>query len=373
MAGARKSLTVRRHKQSSDEEIAALRAAVTSSAKNRPGVYRMMDADGGVIYVGKSKRLRTRLLSYFRGGPDDKGNRILRHTRTIAWDDCPSEFAALLLELRSIKLYRPRFNVAMKRDDRHYAFIKMSRGPAPKLHVVRRSGGSDAGSLYYGPFVGPGHLRRAVRALNDALGLRDCADDVKMVFDNQGELFSLGQRTPGCIRFEVKKCLGPCVAGCSVEQYGEQVRIARSFLEGRSEGPLAILRQNMEAASARLEFERAAAFRTRLHRLDALREQFGRMRFALEALSFLYPVPGHEGDDRVYLIRRGSVRAEAKAPATETDHRALGRLIEEVYGPSEPAAAPVPHHEVDEILLLSSWFQRFPQELARAKPVAAAG
>ncbi len=370
---ARKSLTGRRNRQSTDEELAALRSTVTSGAKNRPGVYRMLDSDGGVLYVGKSKRLRTRLLSYFRGGPEDKGPRILRQTHGIAWDDCPNEFAALLLELRLIKRYRPRFNVAMKRDDRHYAFIKMTRGPAPKLNVVRRSGGSDAGSLFYGPFVGPGQLRKAVRALNDALGLRDCADDVKMVFDNQQELFALGRRTPGCIRFEVKKCLGPCVAACSSEQYGEQVRTARAFLEGRSEGPLASLRLRMEAASAQLEFERAAAFRTRLHRLDALREQFSRMRFALEALSFVYPVPGHEGDDRLYLIRRGSVRAEVKTPASEAETRALEKLIEEVYGPAEPPGAPVPNHEVDEILLLSSWFQRFPEELERARPVGAAG
>lgn len=369
---AKKGLTGRLQRQSTDEEIAALRAVVTGGAKNRPGVYRMTDSEGGVLYVGKSKRLRTRLLSYFRGGPAEKGYRILRQTSHIAWEDCPSEFAALLLELRLIKRYRPRFNVALKRDDRHYAFIKMTRGPAPKLHVVRRSGGSDAGSLYYGPFVGPGHLRRAVRALNDALGLRDCADDVKMVFDNQQELFSLGQRTPGCIRFEVKKCLGPCVAGCSSEQYSEQVRMARAFLEGRSEGPVASLRQRMEAASARLEFERAAAYRTRLERLGALREQFSRMRFALEALSFMYPVPGHGGDDRVYLIRRGSVRAEAKAPASEGEERALEKLIEEVFGPAEPAWAPVPNHEVDEILLLSSWFQRFPEELERARPISTA-
>jgi len=370
---AKKGLTGRLQRQRTDEEIAALRALVTGGAKNRPGVYRMMDGDGGVLYVGKSKRLRTRLLSYFRGGPEEKGHRILRHTSHIAWEDCPSEFAALIHELRLIKRFRPRFNVALKRDDRHYAFIKMTRGPAPKLNVVRRSGGSDMGALYYGPFVGPGHLRRAVRALNDALGLRDCADDVRMVFDNQRELFSLGQRTPGCIRFEVKKCLGPCVSGCSSEQYGEQVRLARAFLEGRSDGPLAGLRKSMEAASARLEFERAAAFRTRLQRLDALREQFSRMRFALEALSFMYPVPGHEGDDRVYLIRRGSVRAEARVPLTEEDQRALAKLALDVYGPAEPAWAPVPNHEVDEILLLSSWFQRFPEELERAKPAFAAG
>lgn len=372
LAMARKSLTGRRRRQSTDEELAALRSTVTSGAKNRPGVYRMMDEEGGVLYVGKSKRLRTRLLSYFRGGPEEKGARILRQTHSIAWDDCPSEFAALLQELRMIKRFRPRFNVAMKRDDRHYAFIKMARGPAPKLYVVRKSGG-DANALYYGPFVGPAHLRRAVRALNDALGLRDCGDDVKMVFDNQRELFALGRRTPGCIRYEVKKCLGPCVAGCSSEQYNEQVRAARAFLEGRTEGPLASLRAGMEAASARLEFERAGALHTRLLRLDALREQFARMRFALEALSFVYSVPGHGDDHRVYLIRRGSVRAEAKAPASDDERRTLDKMIEDVYGPAEPPGAPVPNHEVDEILLLSSWFQRFPEELERARPVSKAG
>jgi excinuclease ABC subunit C len=121
----------------------------------------------------------------------------------------------------------------------------------------------------------------------------------------------------------------------------------------------------MELASERLEFERAAVLRDKLKRLEALRAQFGRLRFAVENLSFVYNVPGHEGDDRVYLIRKGRVRAEAPLPKTTDDATALFGLIEEVFTPSEPMTGQIPTHEIDELLLLSSWFKRFPTELER--------
>ena len=104
------------------------------------------------------------------------------------------------------------------------------------------------------------------------------------------------------------------------------------------------------------------------NQLEILREQLKRLRFALESLSFLYTVPGHGGDDRIYLVRRGSVRAEMSVPRSEEEQEALHRLSGEVYGPYELATAPVPLHEVEEVLLLSSWFQRFPDELARTQP-----
>ncbi|WP_437332313.1 GIY-YIG nuclease family protein [Sorangium sp. So ce394] len=356
-------------KGSGDEErLARLRGLVRAGAENRPGVYQMAAEDGTVLYVGKSKRVRTRLLGYFRCEPEEKGARILRETSHVAWEYCPSEFAALLAELRLIRRLWPRFNVAMKRDLKRYAFIKVTRGPAPKLHVVRGPA-RDPGALYYGPFTGAGRVREAVRALSNALGLRDCAEDVPVLFNDQQTLFSLERRTPGCIRYEIKRCLGPCVAGCSSREYGDRVALARAFLEGRSDGPIGRFRDEMEACRERAEFERAAALRDRIQRLTALRGELGRLRFAIESLSFLYTVPGHEGDDRVYLVRRGSVRAEAAAPRSDDDRRALARLTADVYGPPEPAAAPVPLSEIDEVLLLSSWFQRYPDELARTQPV----
>ena len=296
-----------------------MRSHVRTNATDRPAVYRMIASDGEIVYVGKSKRLRSRLLSYFRAEfPEDKGARILRDADRIEWDYVPSEFAALLEELKLIKRFRPRFNVAMKHDGRNYCFIKVTRGPAPKLVVVRAPGHDDS-SIYYGPFVGALGVSEAVRELNDVLGLRDCSNDQRMNFADQPELFSIFPRTPGCIRFEVKKCLGPCVGGCSVQQYDARFALARAFLDGADDGPMESLRADMEAASERLEYERAAVLRDKMKRLEALRAQFGRLRFAVETLSFVYNVPGHAGDDRVYLIRRGHVRAELPRPTQPSD------------------------------------------------------
>jgi excinuclease ABC subunit C len=125
----------------SDEQLAVMRTHVRDTATDRPAVYRMIAADGEIVYVGKSKQVRSRLLSYFRCAfPEGKGARILRDAERIEWEYMPSEFAALLEELRLIKRYRPRFNVAMKRDGRNYCFIKITKGPAPKLVVVRGPG-----------------------------------------------------------------------------------------------------------------------------------------------------------------------------------------------------------------------------------------
>jgi len=338
-------------------------ADVKAGAADRPGVYRMLSSDGEVLYVGKSKRVRSRLLSYFRCDfPEEKGARIVREAGHIDWEYTPSEFAALLHELHLIKRFRPRFNVAMKRDARHFAFIKVTRGPAAKLLVVR--GASEDAAWYYGPFFGAYQVNDAVRELNDVLGLRDCALDRDMHFADQQELFQLG-RTPGCIRYEVHKCLGPCVGGCGEGEYAARVTLARAFLDGVDDTPIVTLRTEMERSSERLEFERAASLRDKVHRLEALRAQFMRFRFAVEQLSFAYTVPGVDGEDRVYLIRRGRVRAEDIPPRTERDQRRLGRLVDGIFGTPEHEGAQVPTHEIDELLLLSSWFRRFPQELGK--------
>jgi excinuclease ABC subunit C len=353
-----------------DEQIAVMRIHVKDTAEDRPAVYRMIAEDGEIVYVGKSKRVRSRLLSYFLANfPEDKGARILREATKIEWEYVPSEFAALLTELRLIKQYRPRFNVMMKRDGRNYCFIKVTRGGAPKLVVVRGPG-TDDNSIYYGPFMGAMGVNEAVRELNDVLGLRDCATDQRMHFADQPELFEGFPRTPGCIRFEVKKCLGPCVGGCTVQQYDERLVLARAFLDGGDDGPIEHLKGEMEAASERLEFERAAVLRDKFRRLEALRGQFGRLRFAIETLSFTYSVPGFDGDDRVYLIRRGRVRAETAQPRTASDAVALMSLIDDVYTPVERDSTQIPTHEIDELLLLSSWFRRFPTELERTSAAA---
>ncbi|MEO5588969.1 MAG: UvrB/UvrC motif-containing protein [Gemmatimonadaceae bacterium] len=346
-----------------------MKDAVRAGAADRPGIYRMLSPTGEVVYVGKSKRVRTRLLSYFRCSyPADKGARILREAQTIDWEYTPSEFAALLRELRLIKTHRPRLNVAMKRDAMHYSFIKLTRGAAAKLTVVRGASADDA-SVYYGPFVGAHRVADALRELSDALMLRDCRSDMKMYFSDQHELFQLMPRTPGCIRFEIAKCLGPCIGGCSVAQYAERVAMARSFLDGADDGPIEGLRNRMNDASAALEYERAAAYRDKVGRLETLREQFARLRFAVEKLSFVYPVKGYDGDDRVYLVKRGVVRAELEKPRSSSQRGKLRKLTENIFGTGEKLTTSVPTHEIDELLLLSSWFRRFPAEMGRTKQV----
>ena len=366
-------MTPRRSTAASDAHIATLRGEVRAAAQDRPGIYRMLSSDGEVLYIGKSKRVRTRLMSYFRCAyPEEKGARIVREAHAIDWEYTASEFAALLRELQLIKQLRPRFNVALKRDDRHYVFIKLTRGTAPKLLVVRGAGGEPA--TYYGPFLGAHRVSEAVRELSDALLLRDCSQDRDMVFNDQQELFQLAPRTPGCIRLEVKKCLGPCVAACTADQYLAHVNLARAFLEGADDGPIGKLRAEMDACAEQLNFERAATLRDKLQRLEELRDMFARMRFAVETLSFTYAVPGYEGDDRVYVIRRGTVRAQTNAPRTAHDRERLLAMVRDVFDPPERSTGAVPTHEIDELLLLSSWFRRNPGELERTqKPPALFG
>jgi excinuclease ABC subunit C len=355
-----------------DSKLKELRSIVRRDAEDRPGVYRMVSEGGEVVYVGKSKRVRTRLMSYFRAVfPEEKGARIVREAAAIEWTYVPSEFAALLEELRLIKRLRPRFNHAMKRDARNYAFVAITREPAPRL-VVLRGTGVRGESVVYGPFTGATWLKEALRELSDSLGLRDCTHDRRMKYSDQREIFVFPPRTPGCIRYEIGKCLGPCVAAPAASVYRERVSQARAFLDGTNDGPIEALATLMKDASDRLEFERAGALRDKRQRLEDLRGQFERMRFAAESLTFAYHVEGVGGDDRVYLIRRGVVRTELPAPRSRADEAALREAVKRVVEDT-PVTSPrsIPQHEVDELLVIAAWFRANPAEMERAKPLRA--
>ncbi|HEU0054548.1 MAG TPA: UvrB/UvrC motif-containing protein, partial [Longimicrobium sp.] len=293
-----------------------------------------------------------------------KGHRILNEAAAIAWDYEPSEFAALLRELELIKRWRPRLNVQHKRDGR-YSFLKLTPGAAPRLYVTHAV--SDDASLYFGPFRGGRRIVEAVRELNDLLGLRDCALGTAIRFSDQSDLFSF-ERPPRCHRAELRLCLGPCAALCTQEQYRTRVELARAFLNGDADEPLRWLAERMEAAAARWEFEYAASLRDRLARLERLRDEFAHLREALDSLTFLYRGEGAAGDDRVYLIRRGTVRACIPEPRGAAERRRLARLCDEHFGRPEPTGALVMKHQVDEILLLARWFRHNPGEMARTSP-----
>ena len=340
-----------------------LRDAV-GDARNLPGVYRMLGQGGEIVYVGKSKVLRTRLLSYFRAKKGEKGHRVISEAAELEWEYQPSEFAALLRELELIKRHRPLLNVQHKRDGR-WSFLKLATGAAPRLYVVHAV--SDDAAAYYGPFRGGRRVVDAVRELNDALGLRDCPVGTPIRFADQPDLFSF-EATPRCHRMELKLCLGPCAGGCTQDEYRARVEMARAFLNGTADEPLRRLSERMQAAADRWDFEVAATLRNRLHRLERLRDEFTELREALDGLTFLYHVPGAEGDDQVYLVRRGTVRAVVPRPRSAAEKRRLERLCDEHFGVPEPGGALVQRHQVDEILLVARWFRLYPGEMERTAP-----
>jgi excinuclease ABC subunit C len=343
---------------------AELRALVRAGCENRPGVYRMIGPCNDVLYVGKSIRVRTRLLSYFRADRGEKAAEIISHTHHIDWDYAPSEFAALLAEMRAIQRWRPPFNVEHKRD-RIFCFVKLTREEAPRLLVVREV--LDDGATYFGPFRGPQRVREVIREVIDLLELRDCLGRTPMRFADQLDLFAQPADTgiqPLCMRADVNKCLAPCAGRCTKQEYSAQVELARRFLDGDADIPLTILRQRMQTAADRLMFEYAGSLRDRMHRLEEARGELLGLRGLIDSLSFVYEVQGHGGADRVYVVRRGSIREDAPLPATDAARAELAerarRLLErrETFARVEPTQAA-------EILLLARWFRLRPRELDR--------
>ncbi len=341
---------------------AELREAVRASAENRPGVYRMVGPSDRVLYVGKSVRVRQRLLSYFRAGRGEKGEEILRHTHRIEWDYVPSEFGALIREMKAIKRSRPPYNVVHKRD-RSWAFIRLTREAAPRLQAVREV--APDGALYHGPFFGPDRVRTVVREVSDLLQLRDCAKDMPLRYADQMDLFGMRDDEPLCMRGSVGRCLSPCAGRCTRAEYIDRAELALRFLRGEADTPLGILQSRMEAAAARLQFEYAASLRDRMQRLEEMRQELAALRSTIESLSFVYTVPGWSGEDRSYVIRRGLVLAESPAPATGPEREALAARARRLLR-SGSASGGIGAAQATEILLVARWFRTRPAEWDRA-------
>jgi excinuclease ABC subunit C len=347
-------------------DLDELRNRVRALAENRPAVYRMTDATGRIIYVGKAKRLRNRLLTYFRAEyPDDKGARILYAAHDIAWDYVPSEFAAYLGELRQIRRSRPFFN-HRGNVTRRSVFIKMSGGPAPRIYA----GGSVSREDFrcYGPFHSLARTLEAVRTLNDLLGLRDCAAAMPVIFAGQGDLFDQ-PRQAGCLRHEFGFCTGPCAGLVSEVDYRRRADTAAAFLEGRTIQPLDRVVAAMQEAATNGNYELAARWREKFERLEWLLAATSRARSAIDLLTFVYRDPGDYGDDRAYVIVRGVVRATFPFPSTPIEREDFrGAVMAELEKPLPPPG-PLPVDAIDEILLLMSWFRAHPDALGRSTPL----
>lgn len=314
-----------------------------------------------LLYVGKSVRVRTRVLSYFRAAKGEKAWELIRETSRIEWDYIPNEFHSLIHEMKLIQRWQPPYNVQHKRK-RMFAFVKITAEPAPRILPVTRV--AEDGATYYGPFPRVRSVAHTVRELGQVLGLRDCAAATPVFFDDQMEMFG-GGRLPHCIRADLRTCLAPCCGRPAASEYRRAVDLARRFLEGRAERPLADLEEKMTAASARMDFEYAALLRDRLERLRTFRDQLVAFRGAVEDLTFVYRVPGHSGDDRVYLIRRGRIRRELPHPKGRRARERVARAIGEVFAETDPGPAGLSPQDAAEILLVARWFQIKPKERRR--------
>lgn len=347
----------------------ALRGCIRRQLPRRPGIYAMLDPAGRLIYVGKAKCLRGRLLSYFRPkSRDPKAGRILSHTRTLVWEPAPSEFAALLRELDLIQTHRPLYNVQGQPGHHRAVYMVLGRRPAPYLFLSRQP--PRQAIAIYGPLRGRRALAEAVRRVNDWFRLRDCAQSQPIHFADQPELFPL-LVPDGCLRHEIKTCCGPCAGHVSRQSYSRHVRAARAFLDGSAVQPLKDLERDMRAAAMAQEYERAAGLRDKLESLQGLQDRLAWLQRARIEHSFVYPVVGIDGSVLWYLIHRGRAQAVVPQPHNGPTARAAREVIETIY-PSRATAMLVNEDRLDTILLVAGWFRRYPEERCRVLAPAAA-
>ena len=248
-----------------ESSLAAGRAAILHYAKvapSRPGVYRMLDPRGDVLYVGKAKNIKKRLAAYARPtGLDTRIERMIAVTRTVEFVVTRTETEALLLEANLIKRLRPRFNVVL-RDDKSFPYILITSDHwAPQ--ILKHRGARTRPGRYYGPFASVWAVNRTINALQRAFLLRSCSDPF---FES---------RTRPCLLYQIKRCSAPCTKEIDFPDYSGLVREANEFLSGRSKKVKDQLADEMEKASGALDFERAAIYRDRLAALSAIQSHQG--------------------------------------------------------------------------------------------------
>ena len=248
-----------------DNAVAPMRQTIAEILERlpaAPGVYIMKDRRGKAVYIGKAGVLRNRVRQYFQASSGDNRDfvplldGIVADIETVITSN---EKEALLLENTLIKKHQPRFNVNL-RDDKNYLVLRLDpEGEWPRLEVVRKIAGD--GAFYFGPYHSATACREALRIVNRHFQLRTCTDHV------------LHNRRRPCLQYQIKRCPAPCVLPVSRDEYGDQIRDVRLFLEGKSDELLHRLGTRMKEAAARTDFERAAEVRDQLRALETTLEE----------------------------------------------------------------------------------------------------
>ncbi|MDH3634733.1 MAG: excinuclease ABC subunit UvrC [Gammaproteobacteria bacterium] len=231
-----------------------------ATVSSKPGVYRMIDRNDKVIYVGKAKNLKKRLSSYFRKtGLSTRIISLVNNIGSIEVINTRTESEALLLENDLIKNLNPRYNILF-RDDKSYPYICLSNHDFPRLTVFRGKPDKRKGT-FYGPFPSAGSIRYTINHVQRMFQLRNCEDS------------ALSNRTRACLQYQIKRCTGPCVGHTDKESYRSQIEQAQMFLEGKSDELIDQQIELMEKYSSELDFEQAAQVRDRIETLRRVTEK----------------------------------------------------------------------------------------------------
>src|ERR1041384_6498444 len=230
-------------------------AAYLKTLPDGPGVYRMMDAKGDVLYVGKAKSLKKRVTAYAKsGGHTERIARMIAETAEMLFITTASEIEALLLESNLIKRLKPRYNVSY-RDDKSFPNILL-REDHDFPQLVKHRGAKTTKGVYFGPFASAGAVNRTLNTLQRAFLLRSCSDSV---FES---------RTRPCLLFQIKRCSAPCVGRIDQQGYGELVHEAELFLTGKSRTVQDRLVKEMNKTAQALDYEAAARLRDRIRAMS---------------------------------------------------------------------------------------------------------
>ncbi len=331
-----------------ESSLAAGRAAILAHIKlapPRPGVYRMIDARGDVLYVGKAKNIRKRIAAYARPtGLDTRIERMVATTRRVEFVVTRTETEALLLEANLIKRLRPRFNVTL-RDDKSFPYILITSDHwAPQ--ILKHRGARTRPGQYYGPFASVWAVNRTINALQRAFLLRSCSDPF---FES---------RTRPCLLYQIKRCSAPCTKEIDFKDYSVLVGEANAFLSGRSKTVKDELAQEMEKASASLDFERAAVYRDRLAALSAIQSHQGvNPRGVEEADVFAVHQQGGFSCVEVFFFRTGQNWGNRayfpKADRSLSPEAVLSAFLAQFYDDKPPPRLILISHEIDDRALLA--------------------
>ncbi|WOH67363.1 excinuclease ABC subunit UvrC [Bradyrhizobium sp. BWA-3-5] len=319
----------------------AMRLAPTS-----PGVYRMLNAAGDVLYVGKAKSVRKRLSSYARANAPLPARilRMIAATVTVEIVSTTTETEALLLEANLIKQLRPRFNVQL-RDDKSFPYILLT-GDHWAPQILKHRGAQSRPGRYFGPFASAGAVNRTITALQRAFLIRSCTDGF---FES---------RTRPCLLYQIRRCSGPCTREIDFPGYTELVREATDFLSGRSHAVKELLAAEMEKASNDLEFETAALYRDRLAALSAIQSQQGiNPRTVEEADIFAIHQEGGYSCVEVFFFRTGQNWGNRayfpRAEKSFTPEEVLASFLAQFYDDKPPPKLILLSHEIEESALLA--------------------